>query len=58
MYDKQSVSYELSLTDFEHEGVWTSDDIRLKGRETRETNAMNEKSAKISFYVSKWETFR
>lgn len=47
--DKQSVSYELSLTDFEHEGVWTSDDIRLKGRETRETNAMNENQLRFHF---------
>ena len=47
--EKQSVSYELSLTNFEHDGDWTSDDIRLKGRETRETNAMNEIQLRFHF---------
>ena len=47
--DKQSVSYELSLTDFEHEGAWTNDEIRLVGRETRETNAMNENQLRFHF---------
>ncbi len=47
--EKQSVSYELSLTNFEHDGAWTSDDIRLKGRETRETNAMNDNQLRFHF---------
>ena len=38
--EKQSVTYELFLTDFEHEGAWTNDEIRLVGRETRDNDAM------------------
>jgi len=47
--EKQSVSYELFLTDFKHEGVWTNEEIRLLGRETRESNAMNDDQLRFHF---------
>ena len=39
--EKESVSYELYLTDFNHDGSWTDEEIRFKGRETRQKNAMD-----------------
>ena len=47
--EKQSVTYELFLTDFEHEGDWTNDEIRLIGRETRESDAMNGNQLRFHF---------
>tara|TARA_Y100001980_G_C14556128_1_gene346541 strand:- start:7493 stop:8296 length:804 start_codon:yes stop_codon:yes gene_type:complete len=39
--EKESVSYELYLTDFNHDGSWSDEEIRFKGRETRQKNAMD-----------------
>jgi len=47
--DKQSVSYELFLNDFNKEGKWSDDEIRLTGRDTRENNAMNENQLRFHF---------
>ena len=46
---KQSVTYELFLTNFEHDGEWTDEEIRHTGRETRETNAMTEGQLRFHF---------
>ena len=46
---KQSVTYDLFLTDFEHEGEWTDEEIRATGRETREMDAMVEGELRFHF---------
>jgi len=47
--EKQSVTYELFLTDFGHEGDWTNDEIRLIGRETRDNDAMADDQLRFHF---------
>jgi hypothetical protein len=46
---KQSVTFDLFLTDFEHEGSWTNEEIRTIGRDTRENNAMNNAQLRFHF---------
>ncbi len=46
---KDSIRIELFLTDFNHEGKWSNEEIRLKGRETRAHNAMNDNQLRFHF---------